>query len=524
MHKNHAAASALSVLLVCAGALAAPPVLRAPAQIERPVVPRVCNTGPAPTIVQTPQFATYVNIAWLPVPGATQFRILRTDLTLNRTQSITPAGFQGIWTSDLHNAYSFWDSVPVPADTYSYTLQAFQANGCYGQAVLTAGPFQTPNPDHASGVRTGGTSAKLIWHHLLGTIAYRIDGPGMPADGFYFPVATYTPGLEPGMSMPSATYSLVADRTAMYWIYDMIVPVNNLGLGAADYFVTAIYPGNFADYIHRTQIHVPNVPQCQITSISPPVGPTGTLVTINGSGFQFTSSTTITFQGNPSHPWTLNHRIISPTVMTIDTSPPLLVAGQSLAIGTFRIHGPAGDCVSPPYTWVPPPPAPPAPKPVPGLQGDLLQTATAVLQSNGFTLGPVSGPNAPTAVVVSQMPVGGTRASVGSSVSVTTVAAQGAPNGASGIAHVSLSNYTDDQHSVNIWLLDGTTGQKSGGAALASQASTTVDLPAAHVYTIIAVDPTQCAGQDDPTNIHCDRWQVTVVGDPNGSTIVVSVN
>ena len=341
-----------------------------PAAAQKELMAR-CSAAPAPSLVPTAVRATYAQVAWQPLAGATEFRITRTDLTLNQSAILTPTGYQGVFTSALHNLYAFWDSVPNPNDTYRYTLTALQANGCSGSVSMTAGPFTTPNPDHGQSVRTGASTAQLVWHNLFGAIYYRIDGPGMPSTGLMLPAGAYTPGSEPAEAPSDPRYTRVADRSgAVDWPDDVVMPLSNLGLGAYDYAVTALYPGNFADYTHRTMLHVDAVPPCSVTAISPTSGATGTTITITGSNLSFTSAVAIVFTPDPSHPFALPYRILSPNTVTIDTpvSPPANVlppAQVSLGLpvpipnltpvsGQFRVSGPAGSCTSPVYSWGPP--------------------------------------------------------------------------------------------------------------------------------------------------------------------------
>jgi hypothetical protein len=72
-----------------------------------------------------------------------------------------------------------------------------------------------------------------------------------------------------------------------------------------------------------------------------------------------------------------------------------------------------------------------------------------------------------------------------------------------GISSVTLTNEPADEHSVYIWLFDGSTGQwnlQNGSNALAFQDSTTFNLQTGRGYTVRAIDPSWCGGKNDPEN------------------------
>src|SRR5439155_6856214 len=129
-----------------------------------------------------------------------------------------------------------------------------------------------------------------------------------------------------------------------WWNDDMVMPLANLGLSAADYTVIALYAGNYADYQHPARIHLPAVLGCSVSGISPATGPPGTIVTVTGANFDFTKNTSIVYSGNPAHPFTVNHKIVSSQILTIDTSTLQSLPGWAPAPGSFSIQGPGGNC------------------------------------------------------------------------------------------------------------------------------------------------------------------------------------
>jgi hypothetical protein len=136
----------------------------------------------------------------------------------------------------------------------------------------------------------------------------------------------------------------------------------------------------------------------------------------------------------------------------------------------------------------------------------------------------VNGPDTTTAFVLSQTPQAGARVAQGTAISLTTTdLAGGGSGGGGGISKVTLYNFTPDMHAVNVWLFDASTGRMTGGASIASGANTDVSLSSASLYTIFAIDPALCGGTNDPTNVSCERWQQTVIGDPNGSPLTASI-
>ena len=85
------------------------------------------------------------------------------------------------------------------------------------------------------------------------------------------------------------------------------------------------------------------------------------------------------------------------------------------------------------------------------------------------------------------------------------------------VARVTVVNANSDDRTLSLWQRDETepsgSWQKIGDVQIDGRQDF---IPTdGHSYQLVAVDPARC-GQDDPQAHECRRWDVTVVGDPNG--------
>ena len=189
--------------IVVAGGVA--PVLNpAPAGARAPVG---SLAGVPPTNVAVSGTPLIARVTWAAAPGAIRYAVLRKDdaqISVERT----PAGF---------TATQFTETLPDPRITYQYTVFAYYADGTSGQAPAVQ--YVSPpliNPSGFTVEHLGLGQVKLDWLPVPGAVSYRLDGPGLPSTG----LATNT--ISHGYTVP--------------W-------------GAASWKVTALYPGNFADYV-----------------------------------------------------------------------------------------------------------------------------------------------------------------------------------------------------------------------------------------------------------------------------------
>ena len=111
--------------------------------------------------------------------------------------------------------------------------------------------------------------------------------------------------------------------------------------------------------------------------------------------------------------------------------------------------------------------------------------------------------------------------------------------GATGVSSVAFFNCHTDRHTVYIWTLDLTgrgSWQNQGELSLQYDGSGSwpavdatplrVSLQDRHQYRLIAVDPEglTCGGQNDPSQVGCQRWSGVVTGASQGQVLPVIIN
>jgi hypothetical protein len=187
----------------------APPLSAAPAGARAPANPAA---GPPPTNVAVSGTPLIARVTWTAAPGATRYAVLRKD---DAQPSVvrTPAAF---------TATEFTETLPDPRITYRYTVIAYYADGTSGEA--TSVQYVSPplvNPTRLTVEHLGLGEVQLMWQPVPGAISYRLDGPGLPGTG---------------LAMNTTSHGYTAP-----W-------------GAASWKVTALYPGNFADYVNGATV------------------------------------------------------------------------------------------------------------------------------------------------------------------------------------------------------------------------------------------------------------------------------
>lgn len=112
------------------------------------------------------------------------------------------------------------------------------------------------------------------------------------------------------------------------------------------------------------------------------------------------------------------------------------------------------------------------------------------------------------------------------------------PEPTQGVSEVLIFNCHTERRSVNIWRRDVTAGSfweeldplpsqwSDTGCPAGGASPFEVSLPEEHTYIIIAVDPDRpgCEGRNDPTVKNCIKNTTTVLGNPNGSTVIVTIS
>jgi hypothetical protein len=203
-----------SVTRAPAGGGAGAPLTPAPPGAPAPSAPAV---GAAPTGVAVSGTPLIASVTWTASPNATRYAVWRKDgaqLSVERS----PPGL---------TATRFTDTVPDPRPTYLYTVIAHYADGTSGEAPAVQ--YVSPpllNPTGFTVALKGQTTSaqadvEVSWNPVTGAVQYRLDGPGLPGTGQH-----------------SGTTTVAA----------------TIPRGAGSWKVTALYPGNFADYPSATTV------------------------------------------------------------------------------------------------------------------------------------------------------------------------------------------------------------------------------------------------------------------------------
>lgn len=163
----------------------APPALEGPIAValgtgKGTLMPKA---GAPPTNVTLNASPRVARFSWTAAPNAVRYALWRGN----------GPGVSAERTPPAFTATQFVDTVPDAHETYRYTVVAYYADGTHGEApaVQFTSPTMT-NPAGftavASGV-TGGGGVTFQWQAVPGAARYRIDGPGLPATG-YFAIGT----------------------------------------------------------------------------------------------------------------------------------------------------------------------------------------------------------------------------------------------------------------------------------------------------------------------------------------------
>lgn len=141
------------------------------------------RSGAAPTGVAVSGSPRIARLSWSATPDATRYAVWRANGTAASIER----------TPDAFKATQFVDTVPDAHETYRYAVIAHYADGTQGEAPavqFTSPPMVNPAgfTAHESGI-VGGGGVTFQWQAVPGSARYRIDGPGLPATG-YFAIGT----------------------------------------------------------------------------------------------------------------------------------------------------------------------------------------------------------------------------------------------------------------------------------------------------------------------------------------------
>jgi hypothetical protein len=174
-------------------------------------------TGPAPTGLVIGGTPLTANLRWNPNVNAASYVVWRVDGPNARPVQVSPAG----WT------YSMLDNVmPDPRITYEYQVVVNYKDGTWGMASAS---FKSPAPVNPTGFQatvTAPDTVTLRWNPAPGAVQYRLDGAALPPTGMYLQQTT--------------------------------AEISRVPPGAQGWQLTALYPGNFADYQNRSAASVVN--------------------------------------------------------------------------------------------------------------------------------------------------------------------------------------------------------------------------------------------------------------------------
>ena len=522
MRRVWAAALALGISLAADAQHVLPggPAPRLQTPIATAPIPQ-CGTAGTPAVAP-PQVglnvvAVYAILTLPPNPNASQYTISRlmTSVPNQPAYVVSGLGFKG---------NEFWDAFPDVRYQYAYTVTMLAVQRCYVSTTVTVSPpYKLTNPAEAYGaVRYSETPATLSWYEALGAIAYRVDGPGLPNTGMIVPGETYIPGQHPN---PVGTP--VAGLANPAWRIAVNVPDPGVAPNAAQFWVTAIYAGNNADYTNRSLATFGRV-RPTITSIPASLLDVETLV-IKGNYLYDPSDSgaPVVAFGVPKTGWDQQHTGVikgtvtlkSPTEVDVALAPGTPSGYVSLLTYDVFVPGSTGNVSAVAVSattltvvphQVPPPPPPPQVR-VPSVFEETYTHASSDLVAAGFS---ARSANGVAGVVLKQSPEAGAMANKGSAITLTMTTGAG-----SGVSKIIINNGTNDGHSLYIWLYDGSTQVWSLDSSnpLASGATTTLTLQSGHVYTVEGMDSAMCGNTDHDT-VSCQRDYVSgIIGDTNGS-------
>jgi hypothetical protein len=177
-----------------------------PVAVAPPIAPGTTTGGShilfaaaAPTGVAVSASPRIARLTWNAVPNAQRYAVWRANGTVLSVERTPPA----------YTATHFVDTVPDPHETYRYSVTAYFANGMKGEGPVlefTSPPMVNPTGFTAqvSGV-LGGGEVTFQWQAVPGAARYRLDGPGLPATG-YFALGTST--MHPHMPGGPSTWRL----------------------------------------------------------------------------------------------------------------------------------------------------------------------------------------------------------------------------------------------------------------------------------------------------------------------------
>jgi hypothetical protein len=187
--------------------------------------PTILSDGPAPTGLTVSGTPTTATVQWLPVTGATGYRVNRALVGTTQWTAVTPA--------PIPETTSPTDELTDWRQTYTYQVLAYQADGSFGVATIDYVPAKPQDPSRLAMSASFATSAVISWQPVEGVWEYLVSGPGLTpsaqtsntsftvipprpsTSGVYQVASIYRPGgvLTPQSAWPSVTVSLTRPIT-----------------------------------------------------------------------------------------------------------------------------------------------------------------------------------------------------------------------------------------------------------------------------------------------------------------------
>jgi hypothetical protein len=196
-------------------------------------------------------------------------------------------------------------------------------------------------------------AGRLMWSPTFGAIAYRIDGPSFPNTGLTLQAGSFVEGAMPrtgGYTSPlngnNQSWTFAPSHPQLVCsLCTLAIPIDNPG-NDAEYKITSIYPGNFADYQHATTAKFEHLEQCSISLVAPisAYAAPGLHTNINGAHLFFVDR--VHFIMLQRGDWFPSFSNISDNRITVDVSGFSPLQGDQPYYGVFSVHTPAGWCTS----------------------------------------------------------------------------------------------------------------------------------------------------------------------------------
>ena len=145
---------------------------------SRPATVQVVGNGPAPTDLAVSAGPTTAHLSWKSVPKAVSYKVFRGLVGSMSATELTSKP----WANSTTQLMGVTDLVPDASRSYTYQVQAYQADGTYGSAKVDYTPSKPTDPTGLTGSSPLPGTVKLSWAGVWGAVQYLVTGPGVPAN------------------------------------------------------------------------------------------------------------------------------------------------------------------------------------------------------------------------------------------------------------------------------------------------------------------------------------------------------